>query len=111
MMSDMPKHKEHEELAHFDLIRKNETVTIESVFMFNDSLELYSFLKMCKDYNCTIFFENEGISIPPNVDEVTRFKLFCYNVVLNCREIGDAYVRYMGKLAQARWIQGEHKTS
>lgn len=105
----MTKHERYKDVPHFDLIRENEPVVIPSIFMFTSNEELYPFLAACSAYNSTVFFENEKMIIPPNEDLETKLKLFSYATVMNCREIGDAYVRYLGNLAKMQWVKGEHE--
>jgi hypothetical protein len=105
----MTKYEKYKDVPHFDLIRENEPIVIPSIFMFKDNVELYPFLKACGEYNSTVFFENEKIIVPPEPDEETRLKILCYSTVMGCREIGDAYIRYLGNLAKMKWVQGEHE--
>lgn len=97
------KYERYKDVPHFDLIRENESVVVPSIFMFESHDELYPFLAACEAFNCTVFFENEKLIIPPKADVETKIKLFCYAAVMNCREIGDAYVRYLGNLALMKW--------
>ena len=101
----LSKYEMYRDVPHFDLIRENEPVVIPSIFMFESNVELYPFLAACEAYNCTVFFENEKLIVPPKEDEVTRVKVLCYAAVMTCREVGDAYVRYLGNLAQMKWAK------
>ena len=103
------KHEKYKDVPHFDLISENKPVVISSIFMFESNDELYPFLAACEAFNCTVFFENEKLIVPPKYDEIIRLKLLCYATVMNCREVGDAYVRYLGNLARMKWVEGEHE--
>lgn len=103
------KCERYKDVPHFDLIKENKPVVIPSIFMFKSNTELYPFLKACEDYNCTVFFENEKMIVPPKADDETRLKILCYSTVMNCREIGDAYIRYLCNLAKMQWVDGEHE--
>ena len=105
----LSKYEKYKDVPHFDLIGENTPTVIPSVFMFNSSDELYPFLAACEAFNSTVFFENEKLIVSPKEDEKTRFELFCYTVVMNCRRIGDDYVRYLGNLARMKWVEGEHE--
>ena len=105
----MTKYEKYKEVPHFDLIKEDDTISISSIFMFKDNQELYPFLAACEAYNCTVCFDNENLTVPPNADTVTRVKLIAYASVVSCREIGDAYVRYLGNLAKMQWVDGEHE--
>ena len=100
----MTKYEKYKDVPYFELISENEPVIIPSIFMFTSNDELYPFLAACETFNCTVFFDNEKIIVPPKMDEGTRLKLLCYSTVMNCREIGDAYVRYLGDLAKTNWV-------
>ena len=99
----MTKYEKFKNVPHFDLIEENKPVIIPSIFMFERNEELYPFLAACKAYNCTVFFENEKLILPPAADKETQVRLMAYATLASCREIGDAYVRYLGNLAKAEW--------
>lgn len=105
----MTKYDKYKDVPHFDLIQENKPVVIPSIFMFTSYDELYPFLSACKEYNSTVFFENERLVIPPKDDINKTLEVFGYATVMSCREIGDAYVRYLGNLAKMKWVQGEHE--
>lgn len=99
----------YKNVPHFDLIEENKPVVIPSIFMFNSNEELYPFLAACREYNCKVFFENEKLIVSPKDGIETTIKLFAYTTVMSCREVGDAYVRYLGNLAKMQWVEGEHE--
>lgn len=99
----MTKYEMYKDFPHFDLIEENKEITIPSLFMFKNNDELCPFLAACDAYNCTVFFENENLTISPKEKWETKFELFCYTVVMNCRKIGDDYCRYLGNLAKKEW--------
>lgn len=103
------KYERYKDVPHFDLIEENKPVVIPSIFMFESNDELYPFLVACKDYNCKVFFENEKLIIPPNGDFYNTMELFCYTVLMNCRKIGDDYIRYLGNLDKMNWVKGVHE--
>lgn len=105
----MTKYERYKNVPHFDWIEENKSIVIPSIFMFQNNEEIYPFLEACRAYNCTVFFENEKLIVPPKADTVTRIKLMAYANVASCREIGDAYVRYLGNLAKMQWVDGEHE--
>ena len=102
-MTKYERYKWYKDFPHVDLIRENETITIPSIFMFNSNDEFYPFLAACKDFNCTVFFENEQLTIPPDGGFEKTIEIFAYTTVMNCRKIGDDYVRYLGNLARMQW--------
>ena len=105
----MTKYERYKDVPHFDLIEENKPIVIPSIFMFKDNDELYPFLAASRAYNCKVFFENEKLIVSPTEDFRNTFELFCYTVVMNCRKIGDDYIRYLGNLDKMQWGNGEHE--
>lgn len=89
---------------HLNILVKDGTVKIPSVFMFDDFLAITSFLTHARKMNCTIVFENENLTMTPqNDDTYARSKMDIYSVMLGTREFGDAYARYLNKKDQMSW--------
>ena len=109
MSGVLSRYDRYKNVPHFDLIHENEPVVIPSIFMFTSNDELYPFLAACKAYNSTVIFENEQLVIPPKDDVNKTLEVFGYTTVMSCREIGDAYVRYLGNLAKMTWVKGVHE--
>ena len=103
----MTKYERYKNFPHFELIRENESITIPSIFMFESNDEFYPFLAACADYNCTVYFENEQLMIPPKHTTEKTLEVLCYTTIMNYRKIGDDYVRYLGNLAKMQWVRGE----
>lgn len=101
----MTKYERYKDFPHFDLIEENKPIVIPSIFMFTSNDELYPFLAACKEYNCKVFFENEKLIVSPEDDINNTLEVFSYTVVMNCREIGDAYVRYLANLSKMKWTE------
>lgn len=92
------------ELPHGDLIVPNGKITIPSIFMFEGSDDLYPFLYGCNKSNCDVHFENEDIDVLPGVDStIESLKLLCYTTLMNCRKVGDDYIRYLANLDKMKW--------
>ena len=91
-------------MEHVELIVKNGVVRIPSIFMFEYFDYLMSFLNHAKKANCTVVFENERIEVEPmNDDAIIRAKIHAYSSVIACREIGNAYLRYLGDIDKMTW--------
>ena len=89
-----------------ELIVKDGTVTIPSIFMFEYFDEATTFIRHAKKMNCTIIFENENITIYPDKDDSDyRYKLYAYSAIIANREAGNAYCRYLGNLKKMSWEQ------
>lgn len=109
MTKVLTRYDMYRDVPYFNLIRENETVVIPSIFMFASCDELYPFLAACEEYNSTVIFENEQLTVPPKDDINKKIEVFAYVTVLTCRKIGDDYVRYLGNLAKMNWVDGEHE--
>lgn len=105
----MTKYERCKDLPHFDLIRENQPIVIPSVFMFESSVELHSFLYACAQYNCKVFFENEKLIIPPKRDFEAQMELLCYEMIMSRRDVVEAYIRYLSNLAKMNWAKCEHE--
>ena len=91
-------------MNHLDLIVKDGTVTIPSIFMFEYPDEVTNFIRQAQKMNCTVIFENESFVIAPEDDYTDyRFYLAAYNSIISNRKIGDAYVRYVGSPDKMTW--------
>jgi hypothetical protein len=105
----MTRYERYKNVSHFDLIEENKPVVLPSIFIFKSNEELYPFLAACRGYNCTVFFENEKLIIPPKDDINKTLEVFSYSVLITCPKIGDDYVRYVSSVAKSEWVQGEHE--
>lgn len=97
-------------MEHLELIVKNGTIRIPSIFMFEYFEDLTVFLSHAKKANCIVIFENERIGVEPNnEDTIIRAKIHAYSSVIACREIGNAYLRYLGNIDKMSWenVRGE----
>ena len=97
-------------MEHVELIVKNGTVRIPSIFMFESYEELTIFLYRAHESNCIVIFENEEIVVDPSRDDTQgRTKLLIYSNIIGNREIVNAYLRYLGDIDRMSWdnVQGE----
>ena len=89
-------------MNHLELIVKDGTVRIPSIFMFEDWIDIDPFLSHARKMNCTIIFENENIEVVPN-DYESGTKIGMYRTMVAEREFGNAYVRYLGSPDKMSW--------
>ena len=81
---------------HSELIRKGETIEIDSVFQFRNGFEeLNSFLNACSVANCTVKFLNENITAVPGE---SRMLLTIYATIAADPKIAEDYMLYLMKL-------------
>ena len=95
-------------MNHSEFIVKDGTVKIPSIFMFKGILELESFLAHAKKMNCTVVFENEGFELSPHWENTdARFVFYVYRSMVSNRNIGNAYLRYLGNIDKMTWDKVE----
>ena len=90
-------------MNHLEIIVKDGTVRIPSIFMFEDWIDIDPFLAHARKMNCTVIFENERITVEPDnyVDAMRTIGIF--RMIVSYREIGNAYVRYLGSPNEMNW--------
>lgn len=90
-------------MNHLGIIVKDGTVRIPSIFMFEDWIDIDPFLAHARKMNCTVVFENENITVEPNDYESVRRKISLFVTIISYRELGNAYVRYLGSPDKMSW--------
>ena len=90
-------------MNHLEHIVKDGTVTIPSIFMFEDWIDIEPFISHARKMNCTVVFENENITVEPNDYEKVRMKIGVFKTMIAEREIGNAYLRYLGNIDKMGW--------
>lgn len=99
----MEKHSRFKDVPHFTLIKENGTTTIPSVFMFKEGCkELFPFLAACSEYNCTVCFKNEGITVEPKSELFNQVVLTTYMSLVEVPKIANDYLRYLGNIDSMR---------
>jgi hypothetical protein len=88
-------------VPHEEVINKEGITRIPSVFMFESIMILQAFLHVCDKQKSTVIFENENITINPGDD--TTMRLLAYSVLLENREIGNNYIKYLTKTNEMSW--------
>ena len=90
-------------MNHSELITKDGTVKIPSIFMFEDWIDIEPFLTHARKMNCTVIFENEHLIVEPGDYERVRMQIGVFTTMVAEREIGNAYVRYLGSPDKMGW--------
>lgn len=92
------------DVPHFNLIVENEIINIPSVFMFkNGCKELFPFLYACKEYNCTVYFVNENLTVTPYEEVYQNMLLTIYAHIAEYPKIANDYIRYLSKIDDMTW--------
>lgn len=103
----------YKSIPHVELIEKDGSVTIPSIFMFRDGTEeYYSFLRVCRAYNCTVHFENENMTVPPTEGDIARnMKEMMYFQMASCPEMVEQYLRFLLNSDKMSWdaVEGQHE--
>ena len=90
-------------MNHLDLIVKDGTVTIPSIFMFEHYDEVVGFVDEARKQNCTVVFENEREKITSEMDDSTlRYKLLKYVSIMST-DVGKSYLRYLADIDKMSW--------
>lgn len=97
-------------MIHLDIIVKDGTVTIPSIFMFEHYDEVVTFVKNARKQNCTVVFENERVTITSETsDSDVNYKLLNYASIITNHEIGISYCRYLANLKNMTWDKVTNK--
>jgi len=87
-------------------IEKDGTLTIGSIFELRDGFfDLSPLIQNCKVQNCTLRFENEGITIKPgdyDADLGLRAQLTTYSMISAYPQAAIDYTRYCFGLADKK---------
>lgn len=97
----MKKKMELLDVPHKELIRENETITLFSIFDFKGGAEeLFPFLLGCKNANCDVVFENEGITVYADREKndiAQDLMLSLYALIAKEPKVVTDYMNYMAK--------------
>ena len=76
-------------------IKKNGSVTIDSIFEFNSSMEITLLVNKCQTEGCTLRFKNEDLTIDNtyNNDPGMRAKVLLYSLLASYPEAAMDYIR------------------
>ena len=101
----MKNQERYENTPHFDLIVKNGSITIPSIFMFGkDTGGLFLFVSACRELNCTLRFENEDLTFDPKeFDSVANMKLTTYMGIMARPQFVENYIKYLFHKDEMSW--------
>ena len=89
---------------HGELIVPDSHIVLRSMYQFKDSPEVYAFLQGCKTENCSVYFQNEDISV--NRDGVMSVPEIAIAVYMHMKEQPKAvedYLRFLIKSGHGEW--------
>ena len=100
----MKNQDKYKNVPHGELIKENGNITIPSIFMFTNSTDLHNFLHSCKMMNCTVYFENECMTIAPgDHDGHMSARLGTYGMIMNFPKAAEDYIKYLFHRDDMEW--------
>lgn len=72
---------------HYEVIKENAKIKVPSIFMLKDAETLFAFLMACGRWDCTVFFENENLTVNPKRSAEEDFELLLYMIIAKNGEI------------------------
>ena len=101
----MKNQERYSTVPHINLIVKNGSITIPSIFMFGkDTGGLFLFVSCCREMNCVLHFENEGLTFKPTeYDSNMNVKLTSYMGIMGNPEFAENYMRYLFHKDDMTW--------
>ena len=71
--------------------------------MFTSITEMQDFVHSCKMLKCTVYFENENLTIAPVDDGITEMRLASYGCVMNFPKSAEDYIKYLFHKDNMTW--------
>ena len=80
-------------------IIKDGTISIESIYQLDGVYGVEALLQECRDKNCTIYFQNEDLTVTPEDQNSTdmRAKIHSYEMIMNYPTAAKDYFNYIFK--------------
>lgn len=80
------------------LIVPNGHIVLRSMYQFRDTTEVYAFLHCCKKECCSVYFQNEDISVDRDgVMNVSEIAIPVYMHLKENPKVVEAYLRFLVK--------------
>lgn len=88
-------------IPHGELIVPKGSITIKSLFQFNDLDDLLAFVRGCEICNCSVKFENEGIEVGgyDGTSVYNKFMLSAYMMLKTNPKVISDYERFKEAVA------------
>ena len=99
----MRNQDKYKNIPHGDLIVENGHITIPSIFMFETITQVQSFLRSCKLLNCTVSFENEGLTATPDNESTMVYYLTGYAGIMARPKFAEDYIKYLFNKDKMSW--------
>lgn len=100
----MKNQDKYKNIPHGELIVENGSITIPSIFMFETISQVQSFLHSCKVLNCSVTFENEGLTASPdNYESTMSYYLVGYGGIMARPKFAEDYIKYLFHKDNMTW--------
>ena len=100
----MKNQDKYRNVPHGELIVENGSITIPSIFMFETISQVQSFLHSCKMLNCSVTFENEGLTASPdNYESTMVYYLAGYGGIMARPKFAEDYIKYLFHKDNMTW--------
>lgn len=84
-------------------VTENGKITIASVFQFSGGyVQFESFIRECAKKNCTVYFENEDMTITPT-DNSSRMVANIYLLIAENTKLKRDFMSYLSKLSAGEY--------
>lgn len=89
---------------HGELIVPDSHIVLRSMYQFKDSAEVYAFLHGCKTENCSVYFQNEDISVDREGRmSVPEIAIAVYMHMKDQPKAVEDYLRFSIKAGRGEW--------
>lgn len=88
---------------HYEVIKEKSTIKVPSIFMLENTEALFAFLMACGRCKCTVFFENEGLTVNPKRSTEEDFTLLWYMMISKSDEIIEELQKYRENPENMSW--------
>lgn len=88
---------------HFEVIKEKSKIKVPSIFMLENTETLFAFLMACGRHKCTVFFENEGLTVNPKRSAEEDFTLLWYMMISKSDEIIEKLQKYRENAEKMSW--------
>lgn len=93
-----------DKVPHGELIVPRGHLVLRSLYQFNDSVEVYAFLHCCEKADCSVYFQNEDISVDKSgIMSVPEFAISIYMSLKENPKLVESYLRFLVKAGSKEW--------
>ena len=91
-------------IPHSNLIIPGEHIVLRSLYQFDDAVEVFAFLEVCREGGCSVHFLNEDISVDKSGEmNVHRMTIMAYMHLKETPKMVADYIRFLQKTSCGEW--------